>query len=97
MDNIARALKAKVHAAKTGVLARAPKLLAEFEGQMELVYPPSGDPVWADALNKVMEIYRIQNERVEERCRELRKPERFRPSTNTTRMVIQLEGCFCQF
>lgn len=79
MDVISRALKAKVKAATNAILALAPKLLAEFEVQLSVEYPPSGDPVWMDALNRVYKEYEIQRAIVEARSKELRIPERFRP------------------
>jgi hypothetical protein len=79
MDNISRALKAKVNAAKAAILAYAPKLKADFESQLITKYPPNGDAVWADALNTVLKVYEIQRARVEARCEELRISERFRP------------------
>jgi hypothetical protein len=79
MDVISRALRAKVKAATNAILALAPKLLAEFEVQLNVEYPPSGDPVWMDALNRVYKEYEIQRARVEARCKELRIPEPFRP------------------
>jgi hypothetical protein len=97
MDVIARALKAKVHAAKTGILARAPKLLADFEGQMELVYPPSGDKVWAEALNTVMKVYEVQAAIVEARCRELGIPERFRPQLTRPGWISNWKGASANF
>jgi hypothetical protein len=79
IENIARALKAKVKAAQTAILALAPKLLTEFEVQLNVEYPASGDSVWMDALNEVYRVYEIQRVRVEARSKELRIPERFRP------------------
>jgi hypothetical protein len=79
LDAIGRALRANVKAAKASIIALGPKLKAEFEVQLSLTYPSSGDPVWRDALQKVYETYEIQQARVEARCEELGIPKRFRP------------------
>jgi hypothetical protein len=79
METISRALRAKMKAAATAIIALSPKLKAEFEVQLSVTYPPSGDPVWMDALNVVYKTYEIQRARVEARCEELKIPERFRP------------------
>jgi hypothetical protein len=79
LDAIARALRANVKAAKAGIIALGPKLKAEFEVQLQASYPPSGDPVWKEALQIVYNTYEIQEARVEARCEELGIPKRFRP------------------
>ncbi len=80
IDTILRALKAKVNAAKANIIACRPKLIEEFEINLNVTYPPSGDPVWMDALNRVVKEYEIQRARVEARCRELNIPAKFRPA-----------------
>jgi hypothetical protein len=95
IDNISRALKAKVNAAKATILSHRTKLLAEFEGQMNLSYPPDGDAVWMDALNEVLKVYEIQRVRVEERCKELRIPERFRPRLTRPGWVSSWKSSGC--
>jgi hypothetical protein len=79
LEAIGRALRANVKAAKATITALGPKLKAEFEVQLNVTYPASGDPVWTEALNEVRACYQIQQARVEARCQELRIPERFRP------------------
>jgi hypothetical protein len=68
-----------VKAAKAAIVALGPKLKAEFEVQLSVSYPASGDTVWRDALQTVYDTYRKQEERVQARCEELRIPVRFRP------------------
>lgn len=80
LEAIGRALRANVKAAKAAIIALGPKLKAEFEVQLHVSYPPSGDPVWRDALAKVREVFDIQQTRVEIRCEELRIPKRFWPA-----------------
>jgi len=46
LEAIGRALRANVKAAKATITALGPKLKAEFEVQLNLTYPASGDPVW---------------------------------------------------
>jgi hypothetical protein len=82
LDAIGRALRANVKAAKATIIALGPKLKTEFEVQLGITYPASGDPVWREALQAVYETYRIQQARVEARCVELGIPERFRPKMN---------------
>lgn len=79
LEAIGRALRANVKAAKAAIVALGPKLKAEFEVQLSVSYPSSGDPVWKDALHTVYETYEIQQARVDARCEELRIPRRFRP------------------
>jgi hypothetical protein len=79
LDAIGRALRANVKAAKATIIALGPKLKAEFEVQLNLTYPASGDPVWREALERVYACYETEQARVEARCQELRIPERFRP------------------
>jgi hypothetical protein len=79
IENISRALRAKVKAAETAIKALGPKLLTEFEVQLNVTYPPCGDPVWMKAVNEVQKTYEIKRAIVEARCEELRIPERFRP------------------
>src|SRR6478609_7327719 len=79
LEAIGRALRANVKAAKATIVALGPKLKAEFEVQLNIAYPASGDPVWQDALNTLYQTYQIQQKRVEDRCEELGIPERFRP------------------
>jgi hypothetical protein len=79
LEAISRALRAKVKAAKAAIIALGPKLKAEFEMQLTVTYPASGDPIWEEALQIVYDAYETQQARVEARCEELRIPERFRP------------------
>jgi hypothetical protein len=79
LEAIGRALRANVKAAKATIIALGPKLKAEFEVQLTVTYPASGDPVWREALSAVYDVYKIQQARVEARCEELRIPEKFRP------------------
>jgi hypothetical protein len=79
LEAINRALRANVKAAKATIIALGPKLKAEFEVQLNVTYPASGDSVWKEALNEVYACYQIQQARVEARCQELKIPERFRP------------------
>ena len=79
LEAIGRALRANVKAARTSIIALGPKLKAEFEVQLHVSYPSSGDPVWRDALAKVREVFKVQQLRVEARCEELRIPKRFWP------------------
>jgi hypothetical protein len=79
LDAISRALRANVKAAKAAIVALGPKLKAEFEVQLSVSYPASGDPVWKEALQIVYDTYKIQQARVDARCEELGIPARFRP------------------
>jgi hypothetical protein len=79
LEAISRALRANVKAAKATIIALGPKLKAEFEVQLTVTYPASGDPVWEEALQIVYDAYETQQARVKARCEELRIPERFRP------------------
>jgi hypothetical protein len=79
LEAISRALRANVKAAKATIVALGPKLKAEFEVQLQVSYPPGGDPVWQEALNTVYKAYEVQKAVVERRCEELRIPKRFRP------------------
>jgi hypothetical protein len=79
LEAIGRALRANVKAAKAAIIALGPKLKAEFEVQLSVSYPASGDPVWREALKTVYDTYQKQEERVQARCEELRIPVRFRP------------------
>jgi hypothetical protein len=80
LDTIGRALRARVKAAKASIIALGPKLKAEFEVQLAVSYPASGDPVWKVALHEVYECYIVQQKVVEERCEELGIPKRFCPT-----------------
>jgi hypothetical protein len=79
LDAIGRALRANVKAAKAAIIALGPKLKAEFEVQLAVSYPASGDPVWAVALQELYEHYVHEQKVVDARCDELRIPVRFRP------------------
>ena len=92
LEAIGRALRANVKAAKAAIVALGPKLKAEFEVQLSVSYPPSGDPVWKEALHTVYEVYEIQQARVDARCEELRIPRRFRPRLTPPSWS---DGCRC--
>jgi hypothetical protein len=79
LDAIGRALRANVKAAKATIIALGPKLKAEFEAQLNVSYPASGDPVWNDALGKVYRCYEEKQARVDARCADLGIPVKFRP------------------
>jgi hypothetical protein len=79
LETIGRALRANVKAAKNIIAALGPKLKAEFEAELLIVYPASGDPVWNEALSALYAEYEKQKVRVEARCKELGIPERFWP------------------
>jgi hypothetical protein len=93
MESISRALKMQVNAAKAAIKAYAPKLKAEFELQLMTEYPPSGDPVWTEALNTVLGVYETQRARVEARSEELRIPERFRPHLTRPGWISGYRSC----
>jgi hypothetical protein len=57
----------------------APKLKADFEIQLNTLYPADGDPVWNEEFNALRAEYKKHQARVEQRCDELKIPKRFRP------------------
>jgi hypothetical protein len=97
LEAIGRALRANVKAAKATIIALGPKLKAEFEVQLCVSYPPTGDPVWKEALQKCYDVYLEQKKIVEKRCEELRIPERFRPSLDPPGWTASWRSCCYDF
>ncbi len=80
IEYLLRALRANVKAAKTSILGLEPKLRADFETELNTLYPLKTDPVWEEAFRDLHKHWEQTQTRVDARSRERGIPRRFCPS-----------------
>jgi hypothetical protein len=72
-------VRQRASVAKNLASQRAAELLADFDEQIATYYNFLDDDVWRAAMTKAKAVAKASNDKIQQRCRELKIPKRFAP------------------